>query len=118
MLVTDFVDSLLNSEPSPIQWRPFANSPQELAYFSPADELFYGGAAGGGKTDLLLGLAGSAHTSSVIFRREFPRLRAIIERSRQIYAKGSLNESLHIWRLTSGRIVELGSIQYETDKQK
>lgn len=125
MLVTEFVDSLLNSEPALIQWQPFPNSPQELAYFSPADELFYGGAAGGGKTDLLLGLAGTAHTSSVIFRREFPRLRAIIERSRAIYnavgtshAKDSFNESLHIWRLVSGRMIEFAAIQYEEDKQK
>lgn len=38
------------------QWRPLPG-PQTMAYSSPADELFYGGAAGGGKTDLLLGVA-------------------------------------------------------------
>lgn len=125
MQVSEFVDSLFAPEQVAAVWKPFPDSPQELAYYSEADELFYGGAAGGGKTDLLLGLAGTAHTSSVIFRREFPRLRAIIERSRSIYnaygqshAKDSFNESLHIWRLMSGRMIEFAAIQYETDKQK
>ena len=31
--------------------------PQTEAYYCEADELLYGGEAGGGKTDLLLGLA-------------------------------------------------------------
>lgn len=104
-------------------WTPFPDSPQEKAFYSEADELFYGGAAGGGKTDLLLGLAGTSHQTSIIFRREFPRLRAITERSREIYnasgdshAKDSYNESLHIWRLLSGRIIEFGSVQYEKNK--
>ena len=104
-------------------WLPFPDSPQERAYYSEADELFYGGAAGGGKTDLLLGLAGTSHQTSIIFRREFPRLRAITERSREIYnaggdshAKDSYNESLHIWRLLDGKVIEFGSVQYEKNK--
>lgn len=85
--------------------------------------MFYGGAAGGGKSDLLLGLAGEAHKRSIIFRRVFPNLRFLIERSRQIYnsegekhAKDSYNESLHIWRLLNGNMIEFGAIQYEKDK--
>lgn len=85
--------------------------------------MFYGGAAGGGKSDLLLGLAGEAHHRSIIFRRVFPNMRFLIERSRQIYnaeneshAKDSYNESLHIWRLAKGNMVEFGAIQHEQDK--
>jgi hypothetical protein len=37
------------SSGSAIAWKPFPNSPQQMAYESPADEIFYGGAAGGGK---------------------------------------------------------------------
>lgn len=46
-------------------------SPQELAVESPADELFFGGGPGGGKSWLGLGLAITAHRNSIIFRREF-----------------------------------------------
>ena len=105
-------------------WAPIPDSPQEQAFHSEADELFYGGAAGGGKTDLLLGVAGLSHYRSVIFRRVFPSARAIIERSREIYnaggdthAKDSFNEQLHLWRLASGRQVEFGAVQHEKNKE-
>ncbi len=105
-------------------WCPIPNSPQELAYHSEADELFYGGAAGGGKTDLLVGLAGSAHRKSVLFRRIFPSIRDVIERSRAVYnadgashAKDSFNEALHLWRLASGQLVEFGACQHEKNKE-
>jgi hypothetical protein len=43
-------------------WAPEpTNQPQFDAYHSKADLLLYGGAAGGGKSDLLLGLALTAH---------------------------------------------------------
>jgi hypothetical protein len=103
-------------------WKPVPDSPQEQAYRSEADELLYGGAAGGGKTDLLLGLAGTSHRTSVIFRKEFPRIRGIIERSREIFnvegnthGKDSYNETLHIWRLGAGRLIEFSSLQRESD---
>jgi hypothetical protein len=94
-----------------------------LAFLSRADEIFYGGAAGGGKSDLLLGIAGEAHKRSIIFRRVFPNLRFLVERSRAIYnaegaehGKDSYNESLHIWRLESGNMIEFAAMQYEKDK--
>lgn len=72
----------------------------------------------------MLGLAGTQHWRSIIFRREFPQLRDVIERSRAIYnsrdqthLKDSYNEQLHLWRLGSGRIIELGAIQHEWDKE-
>lgn len=102
-------------------WKPLPG-PQTLAYYSEADILFYGGAAGGGKTDLLLGVARHEHFRSVIFRRVFPSLRAIIDRSREIYSPDgptalgdSFNEALHRWRFTDGRSVRFGSLQYETN---
>jgi len=104
-------------------WQPFPNSPQEFAFHHPADVLFYGGKAGSGKTDLLLGVAGN-NPNSLILRREFPRARAIIERSRAIFARGikrherdSFNESLHLWRLANGNTIEIGGCQYEKDKE-
>lgn len=49
-------------------WMP-QPGPQSDAFYSPAEELLYGGAAGGGKTDLIIGLATTAHYDSAIFRR-------------------------------------------------
>lgn len=116
------MDLLLATAKTPV-WTPLPG-PQTAAFYSEADELFYGGAAGGGKSDLLLGMAGTQHWRSIIFRRIFPSVRALIERSREIFnaqgsthAKDSFNESLHLWRLASGAQVEFGSIQYEKDKE-
>lgn len=45
--------------------------PQTDAYYTPADICFYGGEAGGGKSDLLVGLALNEHSISRVFRRHF-----------------------------------------------
>ncbi|MBK7181127.1 MAG: hypothetical protein IPH82_28775 [Chloroflexi bacterium] len=55
-------------------------NPQRLALESEADELFYGGSAGGGKTDLGIGAAIIGHRRAAIFRRTFPNLDAIEQR--------------------------------------
>lgn len=112
----DRLKQLANAVNSDVHWTAQVG-PQTLARDTAADETFYGGSAGGGKTDLLLGLASTQHWRSIIFRRVFPSMRSIIERSREIYhEQGSYNESLHIWRLVNGRIIELSSIQHEKDK--
>lgn len=86
--------------------------------------LGYGGQAGGGKTDLILGLAGTAHRRSAIFRRVFPNLKGIIDRSKEIFAPptgttyGTYHEGHHRWKLDDGRLIELESMQYDSDKQK
>lgn len=75
-------------------------------------------------SDLLLGIPGISHLRSIIFRRVFPELRGLIDRSREIYnfrgdshAKDSYNEQLHTWRLHDGRVIEFGALQYEKDKE-
>ena len=105
-------------------WKP-QTGPQESAFNSEADIIGYGGAAGGGKSDLLLGLASMKHRRSIIFRRVFPSVRGLIERSREIFnperfphSKDSFNESLHIWHLGNERLLEFGAVQYEKDRKK
>ncbi len=99
-------------------WAPQPNTPQERAYHCEADVIGYGGAAGGGKSDLLLGMAGTLHQRSIIFRRVFPSMRGLIERSREVFPDDDYNESLHVWRLGGGRMIEFGSVQYEQDRKK
>ena len=104
-------------------WTP-QDGPQASAYNSPADVIGYGGAAGGGKTDLLIGFAGTRHHRAIIFRREFPRLEGIEARSREVFnttrddrLHDHYNESLHRWELASGATVRFAAMQYEADKQ-
>lgn len=112
------VDELLRSIEEP--WLP-QPGPQTLAYYSEADELFYGGAAGGGKTDLLLGLAATQHIVSVIFRREYPQLESLVDRSEEVLGKlGTLNKGRYIWRIRYKhfRKIEFRAMANPTDAKK
>lgn len=73
----DELDSILASE-LPV-WVPLVG-PQSDALENMADITFYGGAAGGGKSDLLLGAALTEHTNSIIYRRQATQLIGIQER--------------------------------------
>lgn len=103
-------------------WEAIPESPQRQAYESLADDLFYGGAAGGGKSDLLLGLANTAHFRSIIFRREFAQLEGLEERAQELYGHNEaarFNGTKHRWRwFDSGKLVEFGSSQEVNDVMK
>lgn len=67
-----------------LRWIPNPG-PQTEAYFCPADELLYGGQAGGGKSNLVLGLALTAHERTLIMRREYGHLNALTEEACKMY---------------------------------
>lgn len=95
--------------------------PQTMAYESLADELFYGGAAGGGKSDLILGLALTAHQNSIIFRREYPQLKGLVQRCKKILkgTKAKYNSTEKVWNgLPEQRNLEFGACQHEDDVEK
>jgi hypothetical protein len=94
-------------------WQPHpANRPQVQAYLSEAFETLYGGAAGGGKSDLGLGLARTLHGRSLLLRREFPELeRSLITRSLEFYGDRQFyNSSKHVWSI-DGRRIEFGHME-------
>src|SRR5688572_6739241 len=72
-------------------WTP-RSDPQRMALESEADEIYYGGAAGGGKTDLIIGAAITQHQRSVIFRREYAQHSAIVDRVTEEIGRASCRE--------------------------
>lgn len=95
-------------------------NPQQVALDIDCHEIFYGGQAGGGKSDLLLGSALTRHRKSIIFRREFAQLKDLIERSKTVIeGNGRFNENKHLWRdLPDGRTLEFGGVKQEDDVGK
>lgn len=101
-------------------WQPDPrNAPQCLA-FALADsvmEIGYGGQAGGGKTEIAIGLAATKFKRSLIMRREFPQLQEIIDRGDELFPTTFVGGSKKRWEF-GGRVIALGSMQHEKDWRK
>lgn len=67
-----------------LKWHP-SEGPQYQAYHSQADCLLYGGAPGGGKSQLLLGLAFNCHKRTLIMRRKYSDLDRLIDDTLKIH---------------------------------
>ena len=81
--LSELSEVLLAGDPAATLWTP-NEGPQSAAYYSPADVLLYGGAAGGGKSDLVLGLALTRHHRSMVVRIENTNNRGLIDRTTEI----------------------------------
>lgn len=92
---------------------------QSQAYFCMADVLFFGGKAGPGKTDLLLGLGFTQHKRSLIMRRKYTDLSAMLERAVEINgSREGLNRSPPPkLRTADGRLIEFGAANHPGDEQ-
>src|SRR4051812_4249894 len=66
-------------------WKPDpSNTPQVMAYSSEADIVGFGGAAGGGKTDLACGTTITKHRKAMILRRVGTEITGIIDRLEEL----------------------------------
>lgn len=100
-----------------LRWVPNPG-PQTDAYHCQADELFYGGEPGGGKSDLLVGLALTAHEKSLVLRRTNKEANKLVDRFAEVLGtRDGWNGQDDIWRLPD-RVIDIGGCQYEDDKQK
>lgn len=101
-------------------WTP--TEKQELFLSRWEDEVFYGGAAGPGKTDALvmgaLRYVDRPNYRGLLLRRTFKRMEEILERTREYYplAVPGSYYSEHTWRFPSGATITLGHMEHEADK--
>lgn len=100
------------------KWTPNPG-PQTDAYFSKADCLLYGGEPGGGKSQLILGLAFNCHERSLIMRRQYGDLDRLVEDALKIHGSrngfnGSPPPKL---RVTDRQIVDFAAAHRVGDEQ-
>lgn len=92
--------------------------PQTAALESEADELFYGGEAGGGKSDLVLGAALTKHRRSLVLRRIGDDARALAERMLEMVPNRNGYNAQLLRYVTDQRVVDFGGCREESDKQR
>lgn len=100
-----------------MRWTPNPG-PQTEAFHSQADEIFYGGQAGGGKTDILVGLSLTNHQRSLVLRRTNKEATKLVERYVEVLGtRDGWNGQDHVWRI-DGKVIDISGCQLEDDKQK
>jgi hypothetical protein len=103
-----------------MKWIPNPG-PQTDATWCEADELFYGGQAGGGKSSLINGLAVEHHQRTLILRRirEDAKKLAEAELLGRIFGgdRAGWNGSDLIWR-NGKQMIQFGGCEMEQDKQR
>ncbi len=113
-------------------WRPHPRQEQFLQVPYDVFEVLYGGALGGGKTDVLLAAPVVLRTrrsgkqlyehpgfTGIIFRRTFPQLeKHVIPRAMEFYRDGlgaKYNETKKLFTFPSGAKIFLGHMEKESD---
>lgn len=115
---------LAGSRQHRVIWKP---QPKQAFMMSrPEYEGFYGGAAGGGKSDYLLAEGTRQvhipHYKGLLLRKTYPELSELIDRSQYLYRlcfpKAKYNATEHYWKFPSGAKIYFGSMQHVQDKTK
>ncbi len=104
-----------------ILWEP--QPKQQLALSCPAFELFYGGAAGGGKSDFLLAdfLAGCNEGRGawrgILFRRTYKELEELIIRAKELYIPlgAHYHKTENVFTFPTGSFLRLRYLERDED---
>jgi hypothetical protein len=106
-------------------WAPQAG-PQKLLLSCAIEDVFFGGSRAGGKTDGLLGDAGThvtqhpKHANAIIFRKTYKQMDEIIKRSLEIYPTMGLkyNAADYVWRHPKGGMIRLRYLDADADAEE
>lgn len=110
-------------DPSAFAWEPQPGPQSEAMGLRWVPELFYGGAAGGGKSDFLLGdflrdvPKYGQHWRGILFRRTYPELEELLARSREIFPQtgAKWNEIRRTWTWPNGATLKLRYLERAAD---
>lgn len=104
--------------PGELNWTA-QRGPQQMAFESEAEIIGYGGAAGGGKTDLLIGLGGKKHRRVLVVRREKEQTKGIVQRMTEILGNtDGYSTQGSAWRLPGGRLFEFAGLDNPGDERR
>lgn len=104
-------------------WEPLPG-PQMTAYFSEADEIGYGGAAGGGKTDLAIGLSLNRHRKVIVYRSNGTEHLGMVDRLGELLTtRDGWSSKDGVWRIPPSmglycQQIEFGSLPNPRDEEK
>jgi hypothetical protein len=108
LIATDMQEAIWESLPGP----------QTMARDSLADIVGFGGAAGGGKTDLIVGLVTTEHTRSLVVRREKAQTEGVIQRMAEVLdGTEGFNSQKSTWRLPEG-LCEFAGLDNPGDERR
>lgn len=92
--------------------------PQSEAYHCTADQVLYGGSAGAGKSQLLLGKALQKHKRSLILRRLNKEVEYLVDATEAVVGhRDGYNGQTKRWHMPDDRLVIFGGCQHPGDEQ-
>ena len=109
------IDKLLGNDPRIFFPNP---GPQFMAFNSTADNIGFGGSAGGGKSQLICGLALTEHKRSVIFRQHKNQTRKFVQDFGKIIGNSDGYSSQNSEWSYAGRLIEFGGLEDPNDHEK
>lgn len=112
------LNQLLAADIAERPWRPLPG-PQSMAYASTADIVGYGGAAGGGKTDLAAGTILTKSERALFIRREKAQTEGLVQRLTEVVGgTQGYNSQKGFWRLSATSLLELGGLDNPGDERR